>query len=73
MTGKRACVGLSRKQGNMRSDLPGQMEIPGTEEKPSGLARIKSAEPLRAPRPQEPCDIGLFADRRQSDLFERRE
>ena len=46
----------------MRQELPGQLELPQTEERPADLARIKTAEPLKPAKEQKPCDIGLFSD-----------
>lgn len=44
-----------------RSDLPGQGEIPLTDE-PKTLAKRKAAEPLKPNVFQAPLDFGLFGD-----------
>lgn len=44
---------------NLRGD---QLELPGTNKDPAGLARLKAAAPLKPTQPQEPCDEGLFSD-----------
>lgn len=49
--------------------LPGQLELPQTEARPSDLAKLKSAAPLKPQTAQKPCDIGLFSDTaKQIDL-----
>lgn len=54
-----------------RSNLPGQLELPQTEERLSELARLKASAPLRPVKPQAPCDHGLFSDEAlQIDLEE---
>lgn len=54
-----------------RSNLPGQLELPKTEERLADLARLKAAAPLRPVKPQIPCDHGLFSDEAlQIDLEE---
>lgn len=45
-----------------RVALPGQLELPQTEERPADLARLQAAAPMRAKAPQKPCDVGLFGD-----------
>lgn len=45
-----------------RVTLPGQMELPRTEERPAELAKLKAAAPLKPGKPQRPCDHGLFSD-----------
>lgn len=36
-----------------------------------GVLRLKAAAPIMAPKPQKPCDIGLFSDEAdQLDLVE---
>jgi hypothetical protein len=54
------------------SYLPGQAEIPGTARVRDGeKCRRRAAEPLRATKPQRPCDHGLFSDNRaQIDLID---
>lgn len=55
----------------MRHNLPGQIDIPQTEERAAALARLKAAAPLRPSKPQKPCDVGLFSDEAdQMDLIE---
>ena len=55
----------------MRNTLPGQLDLPDTAERMAELARNKAAAPLMAPKPQQPCDIGLFSDEaNQTDLIE---
>jgi hypothetical protein len=49
----------------MRSNLPGQLDLPDTTERPADLARIKAAAPLRPCAPQTTCDHGLFSDQIQ--------
>ena len=45
--------------------------MPGTAPDIGGLLRLKAAAPIRARRPQAPCDHGLFSDEAdQLDLFE---
>jgi hypothetical protein len=39
-----------------------QTAIPGTEERIGDLLRMKAAAPIRAPRAQQDCDLGLFSD-----------
>jgi hypothetical protein len=46
----------------MRANLPGQLDLPDTGERPAELARRKAAAPLRPQAPQEPCDLGLFSN-----------
>ena len=46
----------------MRANLPGQLDLPGTGERPANLAKRQAAAPLRPQAPQEPCDHGLFSD-----------
>lgn len=54
-----------------RSDLPGQMELPQTEQRAAELAKQKAAAPMLAPKPQKPCDVGLFSDNAaQIDLLD---
>ena len=45
-----------------RVDLPGQLDIPGTEAKPVDMVKRLAAAPLQASKPQKPCDVGLFDD-----------
>jgi hypothetical protein len=45
-----------------RLDLPGQLDLPDTGERPADLAKRQAASPLRPQAPQEPCDHGLFSD-----------
>jgi hypothetical protein len=46
-------------------------DLPGTAPDPVGLARQLAAKPLLSPKPQQPCDIGLFSDdANQLDLIE---
>jgi len=55
----------------MRHTLPGQLDIPQTEERVAELARLKAAAPMRPAKPQKPCDVGLFSDDAdQTDLIE---
>jgi len=55
----------------MRSNLPGQLEIPRTESRPEDLARLKSTARMRPPVAQLACDLGLFSDEaNQLDLIE---
>lgn len=52
-----------------RSNLPGQLDLPQTEERPAELAKHKIASPLRGEVAQKPCDHGLFSDQaKQVDL-----
>ena len=55
----------------MRSNLPGQIDIPGTSVEAKGQIRLRAATPLRPNKPQLPCDLGLFSDDAdQMDLIE---
>lgn len=55
----------------MRNTLPGQFDLPCTEERFAELARLKARAPLRAGKPQLPLDVGLFSDDSlQTDLIE---
>lgn len=55
----------------MRHDLPGQFQIPLTEENLARLAMRQAAAPLKPKEPQKPMDIGLFSDEaNQIDLIE---
>lgn len=55
----------------MRTDLPGQLDMPQTEERLAELAKAKAAAPMRPDKPQKPCDVGLFSDEAdQMDLIE---
>jgi hypothetical protein len=55
----------------MRSDLPGQLDLPDTAADNAGLVKLMASAPLRAPKPQQPCDIGLWSDdARQIDLLD---
>ena len=55
----------------MRHTLPGQGDLPQTEERLAALARLKAAAPMRPDKPQKPCDVGLFSDESaQLDLVE---
>lgn len=58
----------------MRSDLPGQKELPETgitKAREIGRLRRLSWAPLKPKAPQEPCDIGLFSDSaKQIDLMD---
>ena len=57
-----------------RVDLPSQLELPGTDPRPIDLAKMKATAQLRARKPQEPCDVGLFSDAsRQTDLLDSKE
>lgn len=49
-----------------------QYVLPGAERAtPAQIARRRAAEPLRASKPQQPCDHGLFSDdARQTDLID---
>lgn len=49
---------MTHKPIPRRSDLPGQLEIPGTNPSLSTLA----SAPLKPSSPQKPCDLGLFSD-----------
>ena len=52
-----------------RVDLPGQMELPQTEERKADLAKRRAAESLKPQTAQKPCDIGLFSNApKQIDL-----
>jgi hypothetical protein len=51
----------------MKLNLPGQLDLPDTAERPADLAWIKSTAPLRPCAPQAACDHGLFSD--QSNQF----
>lgn len=54
-----------------RVTLPGQMELPQTEERAADLAKRKAAAPITPRKPQLPCDVGLFSDEAsQIDLIE---
>jgi hypothetical protein len=55
----------------MRSNLPGQLDMPQTETRLAELAKAKAAAPMRPAKPQKPCDVGLFSDEAdQMDLIE---
>src|SRR5690242_18274331 len=55
----------------VRHTLPGQLDMPQTEERLADLARLKAAAPMRPTKPQMPCDVGLFSDEAdQIDLIE---
>lgn len=55
----------------VRTDLPGQLDMPQTEERLADLAKAKAAAPMRPAKPQRPCDVGLFSDEAdQMDLIE---
>jgi hypothetical protein len=55
----------------MRSDLPGQLDLPQTEENTAAAAMLRGAMPLKPKQPQKPMDIGLFSDEaNQLDLIE---
>ena len=60
----------ARRRGAVgRVDLPGQLELPDTEERPAELAKLSAAAPMRPGTAQKPCDIGLFSDTpKQIDL-----
>lgn len=45
-----------------RIDLPGQLDMPGTEANPAALAQRLAAMPMRPTKAQKPCDHGLFDD-----------
>lgn len=45
-----------------RVDLPGQLELPQTEARPTELAKRQAAAPMRPTTAQKPMDIGLFSD-----------
>lgn len=52
-----------------RINLPGQLDLPETEERLAELAQRKAAESLKPSTAQKPCDIGLFSDTpKQIDL-----
>jgi hypothetical protein len=54
-----------------RHNLPGQLDMPQTEERAAELAKLKAAAPMRPVKPQKPCDVGLFSDDAdQMDLIE---
>jgi hypothetical protein len=54
-----------------RIDLPGQMELPQTEERQGAFLKMKASSPMQSVAPQKPCDIGLFSDEaNQTDLIE---
>ncbi len=46
----------------IRTNDPRQADLPCTAPDPAALARKLAGEPLRATKPQAPCDIGLFSD-----------
>jgi len=50
---------MTRKRFGTESAL----ELAGCAKDAAGLARLLAKAPLRARKPVEPCDIGLFADR----------
>lgn len=53
----------------MITRLPGQLDLPQTEERPAELAKRLAASPLRPTTYQLPCDHGLFGDEQlQIDL-----
>lgn len=55
----------------MRANLPGQIDLPQTEERMGDLAKAKALAPMRPAKPQKPCDVGLFSDEAdQMDLIE---
>lgn len=55
----------------MKSTLPGQLDIPQTEERPLAAAMLRGDMPLKPKTAQKPCDIGLFSDEAdQLDLIE---
>ena len=55
----------------MRSNLPGQFDLPNTAPDHAGLAKQLAAAPLRPVAPQLPADHGLFGDEsNQLDLIE---
>lgn len=48
-----------------------QHVLPGAGHDLAGLARKRASEPLKASKPQLPCDVGLFGDEHlQLDLVE---
>ena len=52
-----------------RSNLPGQLELPDTAERPADVTTQRAAAPMRPSVPQKPCDMGLFSDdAKQVDL-----
>lgn len=54
-----------------RVDLPGQLDMPGTEPRPADHARRLASAPLRPRSPQEACDFGLFGEAAsQADLLD---
>lgn len=54
-----------------RSNLPGQLELPQTEERAADLAQRQAAAPMLPDKAQKPCDIGLFSDAAaQTDLVD---
>lgn len=55
----------------MRHNLPAQLDLPNTEQRPAELAKRIAASPLRPTTYQLPCDHGLFGDEQlQIDLEE---
>jgi hypothetical protein len=55
----------------MKHTLPGQLDLPETPERPAELAKQLARAPMMAPKPQLPCDVGLFSDdASQLDLIE---
>lgn len=55
----------------MRSNLPGQLDLPDTAERIGDLLKQKAAAAMRPATPQQPLDVGLFSDDSlQTDLVE---
>jgi hypothetical protein len=54
------------------ADLAGQAELPGCAPDIAGTLQRKANAPLKPAKPQEACDVGLFADR-QMDLADRQD
>jgi hypothetical protein len=54
-----------------KSRFDGQSVLPCTPADMAGMLRRKAEAPILAPKPQKPCDIGLFSDEAdQLDLVE---
>jgi len=55
----------------MKLTLPGQLELPATDERPGELAAMRSSRPIKPAVPQQPLNFGLFGDDSlQTDLIE---
>ncbi len=55
----------------MRYTLPGQLDLPATEQRIAETLKQKAGASLRPSKPQLPLDVGLFSDDvLQTDLIE---